>query len=189
MSNYPAPPADGRGIRWCDPGDIVTEDATLRWENEAWTLECVLVDERIQAVMRASAGWQVRQVLVFRDMADPDLWLANDGAGRWGEVNGAHRDDLDGCTEVAVVGSVAAQVPSLRRLPLQVGHRADMRVAVIDTDTLSITPVTWRYTRLDEHRWQIDRGDGGEPWWFEVDRHGIPLDVGSQRRRVNPDGR
>lgn len=189
MSSYPAPPADGLAMWWGDPHDTVTEDAALRWENEAWTLECVLVGERTQTVMRASAGWRVRQVLVFRDMPDPDLWLANDGAGRWGEVNGAHRDDLDGCTEVAVVGCVATQVPSLRRLPLHVGHRADMRVAVIDTDTLSITPTMWHYTRLGEHQWQIDRGDGEAPWLFEVDRHGIPLDVAPDRRRINPDDR
>jgi hypothetical protein len=188
MSSYPAPPADGLQTRWHHPGNTTAEEATLRWENEAWTLECVLANERTQAVMRVSPGWQVRQVLVFRDMSDPDLWLANDGGSRWGEVNGAHRDDLDGCTEVAVVGSVAAQVPSLRRLPLHVGHGADMRVAVIDSDTLSITPTVWRYTRLGDHRWQIDRGDGGEPWVFEVDRHGIPLDMGPERQRVNPDG-
>ncbi len=51
-------------------------------------------------MIRLSATWQVRQFLLFRDLDEPDLWLGADGTGRWGEMNGAHRHDLAGCTDV-----------------------------------------------------------------------------------------
>jgi uncharacterized protein len=184
MTTYPALPADGLLARWAGASGEVTESATLRWENEAWTVECVLSQHQAQAVMRVSASWQVRQLLLFRDLPEPDLWLANDGGGRWGEVNGAHRDDLDGCTEVVVADSVSSHVPTLRRLPLLVGHSADMRVATIDPDTLSVTPTTWRFHRTGEHRWEVQRPDASHPVTYEVDRFGLPLDVGIDRRRV-----
>lgn len=187
MSTYPALPADGVHARWTDLGGVLAEHASLRWENEAWTVETTLAAVQSQAVLRVSAGWQVRQMLLFRDLPEPDLWLATDGGGRWGEVNGAHRDDLDGCTELAVVGSVVSHVPSLRRLPLLVSHTAEMRVAVVDPDSLSVVPATWRYHRTGEHRWQVDQATGGAPWQFDVDHHGLPLDVAPDRRRVIAD--
>lgn len=187
MSTYVALPADGVHAQWIDRQGTVAETASLRWENEAWTVETVLSDVRAQAVLRISAGWQVRQLLLFRDLPEPDLWLATDGGGRWGEVNGAHRNDLDGCTEVSILGSVVTHAASVRRLPLHVGHTAEMRVAVVDPDRLSVTPVTWRYHRLGDHRWEIHDPAIADRLSLEVDRHGLPMDVGDERRRVIAD--
>ena len=171
--------------------DQVMETVSLRWENEAWTVESQLVEPQAQAVMRVSAGWQCRQVLLFRDLPEPDLWLATDGAGRWGEVNGAHRDDLDGCTEMLVSGSVIGHVVPIRRLPLLVGHAADIRIALIDPDTLAVAAVSRRYHRVGEQRWEIEdltrsreRSSESSRLILDVDRHGVPLDAGTHRRRV-----
>ena len=189
MSTYPALPADGVKARWVDTQGRPAEDASLRWENEAWTVETLLREQRVQVVLRISAGWQVRQLLLFRDLPEPDLWLATDGGGRWGEVNGAHRDDLDGCTELVVLGSVVSHVASLRRLPLVVGHTAEMRVALVDAETLSVTPTTWRYHRLGDHRWEVEEAATRTRQHFDVDLHGVPLDLGEERRRVSADAR
>ena len=62
----------------------------------------VVSRERVQYVLRLSASWQVRQFLLFRDLEDPDLWLATDGTARWGEMNGAHRIELDGCYDITM---------------------------------------------------------------------------------------
>ena len=187
MSIYPALPADGVHACWVDVDGRVAEVASLRWENEAWTVETTLEQAQAQIVLRISAGWQVQQLLLFRDLPEPDLWLATDGGGRWGEVNGAHRHDLDGCTEVAVAGSVITQVASLRRLPLHVGHTGEVRVAVIDPERLSITPITWRYHRTHEHHWEIEDPGSSHRHRLEVDRYGVPLDVTDERRRVIAD--
>ena len=58
-------------------GDEV-EVTEFRWENEGWTISGQVARERVQYVVRLSASWQVRQFLLFRDLEDPDLWLATD---------------------------------------------------------------------------------------------------------------
>jgi hypothetical protein len=187
VTSYQPPPADGLRALWADTDGVLTEDTTLRWENEAWTVENTLLHHRTQAVMRVSAGWQVRQVLVFRDLPEPDLWLANDGAGRWGEVNGAHRQDLDGCTDAVVADSVTGYLPALRRLPLHIGHSAEVRVAMIEPDTLSVLPVTWRIHRLGDISWQVETSHHGRDTSFDVDRFGLPLHIDGRCRRINAD--
>ena len=67
-------------------------------------------------------GGAVQAQRLFRDLEQPDLWLATDGAGRWGEMNGAHRVELDGCFDLtmstaATVTPFTATMP-IRRLPL-----------------------------------------------------------------------
>ena len=154
--NFRALPSDGLEVVWDSPTGACT--ASFRWENEGWTIDCALEAQRAQMVLRVGAQWHVQQAILFRDMDDPDLWLATDGAGRWGEVNGAHRTDLDGCRLVAVLGSPIAHCIAMRQLPLLVGHGAEVKTAVIDTETLSVLPRTlvfercgdtaWRYTNL-----------------------------------------
>ena len=82
-------PADGATFSW--DGDGGASTVSVRWENEGWTADGTLVQARAQFVLRLSATWKVQQFLLFRDMAEPDLWLGTDRFGQWGEVNGAVR--------------------------------------------------------------------------------------------------
>ena len=95
-------PADGLTLRWDPWNGGEGEEVVVRWDNEAWTVSGHSMAERVQWVLRLSPLWQIRQFLLFRDLEMPDLWLGTDGGGRWGEVNGAHRPDLDGATDVIV---------------------------------------------------------------------------------------
>jgi len=149
---YRALPSDGLDVVWGSPAGETT--AEFRWENEGWTINCMLGPQRSQVVMRVGAQWHIQQVILFRDLEQPDLWLATDGAGRWGEVNGAHRTDLDGCRLVAVVGTPITHCIAMRQLPLQVGHGAEVKAAVIDTETLSVVPRTLVFERLGERFWR-----------------------------------
>ena len=94
------------------------EVLTLRWENEGWTASGEVGRERIHYVIRLSPTWQVRQFLLFRDLDDPDLWLATDGHARWGEMNGAHRPELDGCHDIDLACTPFTNTLPIRRLPL-----------------------------------------------------------------------
>ena len=98
--SHTAFPADGYTARWQTWDDEHIETLTLRWENEGWTASGEVGRERIHYVIRLSPTWQVRQFLLFRDLDEPDLWLATDGHARWGEMNGAHRPELDGCHDI-----------------------------------------------------------------------------------------
>jgi hypothetical protein len=176
-------PADGytaRWQRWDDDGD---EALTLRWENEGWTATGELSRERAHYVVRISPIWQVRQFLSFRDLDEPDLWLGTDGAGRWGEVNGAHRTDLDGCVGIHLESTPFSHTLAVRRLRLGVGDAADELVASIDVETLGVVPVRHRYHRFDDRRWSyVDHGSGDE-YGFDVDEYGLARDIEGHFRR------
>ncbi len=179
MSSYTPPSADGHLIEWSTWDGGHSEAVTLAWENEAWTVSGIVGRERIQYVLRLSPTWQVRQFLLFRDLDEADLWLATDGGGRWGEMNGEHRVELDGCYDVELACTPFTHALPIRRLPLLVGHTADIVVARIDVDTLGIVPAHRRYTRSGTHRWVVTDLDDptAEPIEFDVDDYGFATDL------------
>ncbi len=186
MSDHPRPyrafSSDGHSASWqaasvdAESGGL-DEILTLNWDNEAWTASGAVEREQVQYVLRISPAWQVRQFLLFRDMDEPDLWLGTDGSGRWGEMNGAHREELDGCVDVELACTPFTHTIPIRRLPLHVGHSADITVASIDVETLDVRPTRRRYTRLETHRWRVTKLDTGVSIEFEVDEFGLVLDV------------
>ena len=90
----------------------------------------------MQYALRLDPQWRVRQLLLFRDLDEPDLWLGHDGGGRWGEINGAHRPDLDGCVDVELSCTPFTLSLPVRRLGLGVGEAADLPVVSIDVGWL-----------------------------------------------------
>jgi uncharacterized protein len=174
-------PADGYETAWTTWDGEHTEHLSLRWENEAWTATGRVGREEVEYVLRLSPLWQVRQFLLFRDLPDPDLWLGTDGQGRWGEVNGAHRPELDGTHDIALdVTPFTLSLP-IRRLPLRVGDRFELAVLRVDVETLAVEPATVAYHRLDERRWKITCG---EPVEVIVDAYGLVTDLPGRFRRV-----
>lgn len=178
VTGHLALPADGITARW-STGEH-DEHLTLRWENEGWTAAGRVEAERIDYVVRLTAQWSVSQFLLFRDLEEADLWLGTDGHGRWGEVNGAHRTDLDGATDIALACTPFVQTIPIRRLPLRVGHGAELSVLQVDVETLGVVPVPVRYERIAERRWRHDIN--GVAVEFDIDDYGLPRDVGAFRR-------
>jgi hypothetical protein len=184
MSSYLPFPLDGHTAEWATwEGDGV-EQFDIRWENEGWTASGRVGRERVQYVVRLTANWQVRQFLLFRDLDEPDLWLATDGTARWGEMNGAHREELDGCYDVDLSATPFTNTLPIRRLPLQVGDSAELNVVYIDVDTLEVRPARQRYTRVGTHRWAYEGVDTGFAQTFDVDEHGLVLDYPTLFRRL-----
>lgn len=171
-------------LTWNDWHGNPAGTATLRWENEGWTAELGLVTDRATVVLRLSAGWQVQQMLLFRDMDEPDLWLATDGHGRWGEMNGAHRTELDGCIDIDLAGTPFTNSIIIHRLPLHVGHTADLQVICIDVETLSVVSRPQRYTRTDETTWNYTSLAAGTNVDATVDEFGLVIDEVGQFRRA-----
>ena len=192
MSTYVAPTAahsqEGHTVRWATWDGAGMETATIHWENEGFTVSGAVGDapgrEHIQYVLRLNASWQVRQFLLFRDLEEPDLWLATDGSGRWGEMNGAHRTELDGCYDVDMLCTPLTQTLPIRRLPLLDGDSAELPVVTIDPDTLEVRSDLHRYTRLGAHRWQHQRAAHGPATEFDVDEFGLVVDYPALFRRV-----
>lgn len=184
---FTAFPADGYTARWqtwnLDDDNAGDEVVTLRWENEGWTVTSEVGAERISYVIRLSATWQVRQFLLFRDLDEPDLWLGTDGGGRWGEMNGAHRPDLDGCFDLDLGCTPFTNTLPIRRLQLDVGDAADIITARVDTTTLGVVPVRQRYHRIGEHRFHHEDLDAQIQATFDVDVYGLVHDYPDLYRR------
>ena len=188
MSNYRAPSASGMQLSWSDWNGEPASDVTMRWENEGWTCEVHMHADNALAIVRMSAMWTVQQMLLFRDLDEPDLWLATDGHGRWGEMNGAHRTELDGCVDIEFVGTPFTNSVLTHRLPLHVGDTAELPVITIDVETLSVVPVAHRYTRHDENAWEWTSGADGMSRAIKVDEYGIVVDMHGAFRRTDHDG-
>jgi hypothetical protein len=170
---------DGHVVRWARFDGEGLETTTIRWENEGFTVSGIVTKERVEYVLRLSASWQLRQFMLFRDLEDPDLWLATDGHGRWGEVNGAHRVELDGCVDVLLECTPFTHTPLIRRLPLLDGDTATLPVAVVDVDTLGVRAEQRVYTRLSADEWEVD---GRE---IAVDGYGLVTDEPGRFLRVS----
>ena len=93
--------------------------------------------ERVEYVLRLSPTWRVRQFLLFRDLDEPDLWLAHRRplpVGR-DQRRPSHRSRRVRGHRARLV-AVPRHVP-IRRLPLGVGDRPRCVVAV-DVETLAV---------------------------------------------------
>lgn len=184
---YQSLSASGHAASWQTLGSAqnpVTSAINLRWENEGWTAEGTLGIDNAQFVLRLSAGWVVQQCLLFRDLQDPDLWLGTDSHGRWGEVNGAHRTELDGCTDLDFANTPFTNCIPIRRLPLLVGHSATLSVALIDIETLGITKQTHQYTKVAQDTWRYFNSGAGCEVEVKVDEYGFVLDEPNIFKRV-----
>ena len=175
---------------WTTAAGDRTEVVSFGWENGGWTIDGRIAvtggggdrggRDDVHYVVRTDAEWRVRQFLLFRDEDDPDLWLATDGEGRWGEVNGAWREDLTGCRDVELVVTPMGHTVAVRRSALAVGELEDALVASVDPETLQVSVVARRTTRVDEQRWRFESSVAGDETGtvvhVVVDEHGLLLE-------------
>mgnify|MGYP000953602848 CR=1 FL=1 len=170
------------GARWSSWDDAGIEDLTVRWDNGGWTAEGEVGGVDVHYVIRMSEFWEVRQFLLFRDMQEPDLWLARDRFGRWGEVNGAIRADLAGCEDLSLACTPFTHTIPLRRLGLAIGADVAVTAAHVDVETLGVVPVRRHYTRLGEHRWRVESDGATEEW--DTDERWVAHDLPGRFRRL-----
>ena len=186
--NYAPPSAGGLQLAWANwhgaESKASLSTVSLCWENEGWTANGVIASAGAHFVLRLSAQWVVQQFLLFRDLVEPDLWLANSGGGRWGEMNGAHRTELDGCVDIDLAGTPFTSAIPIRRLPLLVGHSAMLNVIAVDVETLGVTVQPQIYTRIDTNRWRYTSLALGVEVEVDVDEMGIVIDEPGAFRRI-----
>jgi uncharacterized protein len=135
-------------------------------------------------VLRLAPTWHVRQFLLFRDLDDPDLWLAIDADHRWGEINGSYRNELDGCADVELACTPFTATVPIRRLQLAVGDEAAIDVIDVDVETLATSRQPVRYQRLSERTYRRTALASGDFRQFEVDEFGLVVDEAHRFRRT-----
>ena len=121
-------------MRWDSWDQSTHEQLTLGWENGGWTADGLVAGPDIHYVIRLDEHWQMRQFLLFRDLDEPDLWLVTDGTGRWAEMNGEHRPELNGCVLIDLACTPFTTGLAARHVP-DGGH---VRVARVDPATLGV---------------------------------------------------
>jgi hypothetical protein len=174
---------DGYELTWTTWDGDHSETLRLSWDNEAWTAVGRVGRERVEYVLRLAPTWYVRQFLLFRDLDDPDLWLAIDAAHRWGEINGSYRTEFDGCADIELSCTPFTATVPIRRLGLAVGEAADLDVIDVDVETLAARRTPVRYERLGERTYRRTVPAGGAAREFEVDEFGLVLDERDRFRR------
>ena len=149
MSSYTALPASGHTARWTTWDGADDEVTELRWENEGWTINGLVSRERVQYVLRLSASWQVRQFLLFRDLDDPDLWLATDGTATLGRDE--RRPPRSSSMAATTSTCRARRSPTRCRSDAyrcEVGDSTELPVVRVDVETLDARATIHRYLRL-----------------------------------------
>lgn len=180
--------ADGHTASWTTWDGAHTEVTSLAWENEAWTVTGHVGLENVQYVLRITPTWQVRQFLLFRDLDEPDLWLAIDAKQRWGEMNGTIRPELGTSADVELGCTPFTATIPIRRLGLGVGESAQIDVIAVDVDTLAAVSVPTRYERIGQSAWRTTALPTGHVRKFAVDRFGLVADEpGRFRRQLGED--
>jgi uncharacterized protein len=174
---------DGREISWSTWDGGHSETLNLTWDNEAWTAVGKVGRERVEYVLRLAPTWHVRQFLLFRDLEEPDLWLAIDAKHRWGEVNGSYRRELDGCADIELACTPFTATIPIRRLRLAVGDVADIDVIDVDVETLATNRQPVRYERLGAATYRRTAPSTGDVREFEVDEFGLVVDEPERFRR------
>jgi len=177
-------------VRWEAWDGSTSEEFHIRWDNGGWVAEGAVSGADVQYVLRLGPDHDVRQFLLFRDLDEPDLWLATDGEGRWGEMNGAERSDLRGCTALAVGCSPSHTLATIRALgvSLGIGERVTVQTATVDVETLSVVAAPQTYTRLADTRWSLEIEPTGFSAVFDVDSDSVLQFAPGWFRRVDAAG-
>jgi hypothetical protein len=144
---------------------------------------------RMRYRIRVDGAWRVREADV--DIWDPDyrsLALRADGEGLWSEAGGSSRPDLAGCVDIDLTATAFTNTLPIRRMHLQLGQAAIIRVAYIWVPELSAEAVEQRYTCLEARdggaRYRYEGLGTGFETELDVDDAGLVLDYPGIFRRV-----
>jgi hypothetical protein len=144
---------------------------------------------RLHYRIRCDALERVRAVDIrLLDSNRPPLMLQSDGAGTWTDGARAPVTALSGCFEVDISATPFTNTLAIRRLQLQPGAVADLRVAYIAVPELRVEPVAQRYTCLehtpDAGLYSYEGLFRGFTANLPVDADGIVFDYPETFRRV-----
>jgi uncharacterized protein len=102
--------------------------------------------------------------------------LLADGAGRWRWEDGPELAEVAGALDVDLAVTPATNTLPIRRLGLEVGQAAELRMAWVQFPGLKVLDSAQRYERLAADRWRFSAGDFTAE--LQVDPDGLVLDYG-----------
>lgn len=177
---------------WDEPG---LEHLALRLDTEGILADGVMLGvhggRRVRAhyLIRCDPAWRAREVRVEVGALPPRaLDLLADGAGHWRQRGGERIAALDGCVDVDLYASAFTNTLPLRRLRLETGGSAEIRVAYLALPTLELAPARQRYTLLArstaESRWRYEGLGTDFVEEIRADADGLVLEYPRVARRL-----
>jgi hypothetical protein len=107
---------------------------------------------RLRYQIECDATYQVQRVkLHVEGNGEPTLTLVREANGTWHDGQGNEYPPLTGCTEIDIEVSPITNTLPIRRLALEVGQSAIIRVVYITLPTLEFSVHRQEYTRLPDH--------------------------------------
>jgi len=144
---------------------------------------------RLSYMVRCDAAWHVRAVEVEVLPEGPTLQIASDGVGHWRDLSGRTLPALSGAIDVDISLTPFTNTLPIRRLGLEAGDSALIRVAYVDAPSLDLRASDQRYSC-------IENGPEGGRYLYEsgsfraeltVDRDGLVIDyAGLWERAKSP---
>lgn len=173
--------------------------ADLAWRGlEVESLERLHIEEgssiRIQSIIDSARGrfsyeivcerdWTFRTLHLEAATGERALDLESDGAGQW-TVDGERRSDLEECIDIDLSGSPFTNSLPIRRLDLAIDDEADLVMAHVDFEELTVLPDDQRYTRLDEDLYRYESLDSDFVRELTVDAAGFVVEYPGLFERV-----
>lgn len=147
---------------------------------------------RVHYEIRCTAEWRLRAVHVSLLSGSPQsLHLFIDGEGVWTTEGGEIISSLEGCLDVDISVTPFTNTLPIRRLALQPGSIAALKMAYIAIPEMHVEATEQRYTCLEGTpsggRYRFESLEHGVPSFtadLPVDQEGLVLDYPGLFRRV-----
>lgn len=127
-------------------------------------------------------AWRVRGASL-RTGSGASLELASDREGQW-HVNGKIALELAGCIDIDIQASPLTNTLPIRRLGLEHGRSAIIRVVYINVPELAVEVLSQRYTALSLGLYRFEGLDTDFTADLPVDEDGLVLDYPGLFRRL-----
>lgn len=111
----------------------------------------VLCTEQWHTISGTVEGWINHQDVAIRIIADP--------SGRW-LLNGVEFPEVAGCIDLDLGFTPATNLISIRRLGLETGNQADIRVAWLGLPAPCLEPLDQLYRRISDARYYYESAGG-----------------------------
>jgi uncharacterized protein len=168
-----------RTLIWRGLSDPSMEFCTLKQTAAGWQLAGTVVAVQAGQPLRASyaigcsADWRTERVeLTVTDAeAERSLSLRPTDDGGW-LVDDQPLDAVAGCIDIDLGITPATNTLPIRRLNLAVGESADVEATWVRFPSLTIQPLSQRYTRVSEHCYRYE-SDSGFSCVLDVDDDGL----------------
>ena len=106
-------------------------------------------------LVETDAAWRTLRVRVDVK-GGGTLEILSNGTGHWRRSDGTALPELEGCIDPDISMTPFTNTVAIRRLGLQVGEAAEIKVAYILVPELSLRAAPQRYTRLADRLWRFD---------------------------------